>query len=264
MNKVTVLVNSCDSYEEIWTPFFILFKKYWPSCEYPIVLNTESKEFDFSDLNIKTFQLYQATNKKIPWGERLIKTLEKIDSQYIIFLLDDFFFTDYVDVNRLNQCIEWMDENSDIATFGFTRTHQPNIQDNKFPNFEKRPQEGEYRLNTQAAIWRKEKLISYIKPHESAWDWELLGSIRSSRYKERFYSAIEGKPYIFVYDSLNLGLRRGKWLKDNIDFFEKENIAVDFSRRGFWDDSMFDRKMSIKEKVIYKINYRIKKFKSLR
>lgn len=261
MDKVTILVNSCDDYEEIWNPFFMLYKKYWPTCNYPIVLNTESKKYHYGDLNIRTMSLYKP-GQKVPWGKRLIETLKNVESEYILFLLDDFFFTDYVDVKRLEECIKWMDENPNIATFGFTRTRQPNIKDGKFPGFEKRPQEGEYRLNTQAAIWRREKLISYIRPHESAWDWEILGSKRSSRYQEDFYSAIEGDLLIFPYNSVDYGLRRGKWLKGTVSVFDREGIKVDYSKRGFWDNSMFFQKMSFFKKVKYVIGYKIKIIKS--
>ena len=54
-NEITVLVNSCDEYSEIWDVFFTLFKKYWPQCEYPIVLNTESKSYSFDGLDITTY-----------------------------------------------------------------------------------------------------------------------------------------------------------------------------------------------------------------
>ena len=51
MDKIALLVNSCDKYEDLWAPFFTLLKKYW-NPEYPIVLNTESKDFNFEGLNI--------------------------------------------------------------------------------------------------------------------------------------------------------------------------------------------------------------------
>ena len=194
------------------------------------------------------------------WGERLIKTLNKIDSEYIIFLLDDFFFTGFVDVKRLDECIEWIKKDSNISTFGFYRTRQPNIKDGKYYGFEKRPTKASYKLNTQAAIWRKDKLLSYIRPHESAWDWEILGSIRAERYSEDFYSAIEGIPYIFKYDSLNLGLRRGKWLIDTVEFLKEEGIVVNYDKKGFYTQKNEKEKITLSEAI----KYHIKKYKSLR
>ncbi len=42
-SEVTVLINSCDAYSDLWEPFFKLFSIYWPDCPYEIVLNTEYK-----------------------------------------------------------------------------------------------------------------------------------------------------------------------------------------------------------------------------
>lgn len=232
----TVLVNSCDSYEDTWEPFFKIFKIQWPDCPYPIVLNTESKKYVDEGLNVKCPNNFGETDK-IPWGKRLIGVLKSIESEYVIFLLDDFFFTGRVDQDRINECIRWMDEDKSISVFSFRRTHQPNIQDGKYPHFERRPQTADYRLNCQAAIWRREKLISYIKPHENPWEWEIYGSIRSSRYKEKFYSAIEDEPYIFQYDIMKYGIIRGKWSKTTVDYLESYGIKVDYTKRGFADEN---------------------------
>lgn len=234
----TVVVSSCDTYEDTWYPFFKIMDSQWNDRPYPVVLNTESKAFTYGDMNIKTFQFYKP-GEKVPWGKRLIKTLKAIDSKYILFMLDDFFLLKPVQQARIEECIKWLEEDESIAVFSFWRTHQPNIKDGKYPHFERRPQDGEYRLNCQAAIWRREKLISYIRPHEDPWQWEILGSKRSSRYKEKFYSAIENEPYIMEYDWFaGGGVHRGKWTRGCVDLFKKYDIKCDFSLRGFSDEKV--------------------------
>lgn len=255
-NNCTVIVSSCDSYEDTWVPFFKILKAEWPDRPYPIVLNTESKAFDYEDLNIKTFQFYKP-GQKVSWGKRLIRTLKSIDTEYILFLLDDFFMLGKVDQTRIEQCLDWMDNDTNIAVFSFYRTHQPNIQDNKYPHFEKRPQNGEYRLNCQAAVWRREKLISYIRPHEDAWQWEVMGSKRSSRYKEDFYSAIEGEPYVFPYNCEDSGLFHGKWRKGTMSLLNKHHIEIDYSKRGLEGDMP-------KQAEILKVGIIKRKFNSLK
>ncbi len=232
--KCTILISSCDSYEDAWHPFFFFFNKEWP--DYPktwdVVLNTESKSFSFDGMDIKTFNFYKP-KRKVKWGRRLIKTLRHLSSEYVLFLLDDFFFTGKVDQKRIEQCIEWMEQDPQISVFSFWRTRGENIRDGKYPNFELRPQEGDYRMNCQAAIWRREKLIEYIRPHEDPWQWEYLGSKRSSRYHEKFYSAIEDEPYIMTYDWFSGGaIHRGKWTKGAALLFKENGIHVDLSKRG--------------------------------
>ena len=272
MNRdCTVVVSSCDAYEDTWYPFFKILENQWPDCPYPIVLNTESKHFSYKDMDIKTFNFYKP-GKKVPWGKRLIKTLKNIDSEYILFMLDDFYLLNAVDQKRIDECIKWMEEDKNIAVFSFWRTRQPNIKDGKYPHFERRPQNGSYRLNCQAAVWRREKLISYIRPHENPWQWEILGSKRSERYPEKVYSAIEGEPYIMEYSILEYGLIRGKWTPGIVDLFKKYDIECDFSKRGFVEKEpapiTFKKKRPFAlRKIASKCKYyikRINEWKSLR
>ncbi|MBR2668842.1 MAG: hypothetical protein IKE36_03490, partial [Solobacterium sp.] len=78
MDKVVLLVNSCDAYEDCWIPFFTLLKKYW-NPHMPIYLNTETKSWSFEGLDIRTLQLYRKEDKP-EWSERLIRTLQNIDA----------------------------------------------------------------------------------------------------------------------------------------------------------------------------------------
>jgi len=50
MEKCTILVNSCDKYEDAWYPLFKIMKAEWKDRKWPIVLNTESKTFDYEDM----------------------------------------------------------------------------------------------------------------------------------------------------------------------------------------------------------------------
>lgn len=263
-NRCTIVVSSCDKYEDTWYPFFRIMKAQWPDRPYPIVLNTESKTFDYEDMNIKTFRFYGA-EKKVPWGKRLIKTLKAIDTEYVIFLLDDFFFLEPVDQERIEQCIKWMDNDHEIAAFTFNNVYKPNISDGIYPHFERRPQDGIYRLNCQGAVWRREKLISFIRPHESPWEWEVLGSLRSTRYKEKFYSAIDGEPKVMTYIKGG-GLWGGKWVNEVIPLFEKYDIKIDLSVRGFFtnnsDNPVSHR--SLINRVANRAKRELVKWKSLR
>ena len=39
--RATIVVFSCDSYEDVWNPFFTLMNKYWKNCKYDIILNSK-------------------------------------------------------------------------------------------------------------------------------------------------------------------------------------------------------------------------------
>ena len=66
---VTILVNSCDLYEDVWEPFFRLLKIQWPECEqYRIVLNTETKEYNCEFLKVETI----CGGRNSTWSERIL------------------------------------------------------------------------------------------------------------------------------------------------------------------------------------------------
>lgn len=230
MDKIALLVNSCDKYEDLWAPFFTLLKKYW-NPEYPIVLNTESKDFNFEGLNIKTLKLFE--NKNVEWSERLRITLENIDSEYVITLLDDFFLEKSVDNNKINQCVKWMDENQNIAAFYFVYIKDTE-QDNQYPGFLKIKDTGEYRQNRQAAIWRKDILLKNLRDHESAWLFETLGSKRNAKwYKNQLFYCATEENSIIEYDAKEGGaVHRGKWNKHVVETCKQNGIEIDTSARG--------------------------------
>lgn len=255
----TVLISSCDAYEELWYPFFTILSKEWSALsEYPIVLNTESKKFAYEGLNIKCLQLY-SSRKKVRWGERLIRTLSCIDSKYIIFLLEDFFLTAKVEQNTIEQCIQYMEQDQNIAVFNFVPVlDKENRISDKYAGFEQRSQRGKWRLNTQAAIWRRDKLMSYIRPHESAWDWEIYGSERSSRYNEDFYVSMPKAPRVFQYeDTWGGAIHRGKWTPYAVDLCRKYGLDIDFDIRGYENEvPPYEKKIQIVEKSFLKRIFR--------
>lgn len=245
-----VLVSSCDSYSDLWEPFFKILSAEWEEVNnYKIVLNTESKEFAYENLKIICYRMFEG--KRTAWGKRLIETLKRMDCKYVIFLLDDFFITEKVDQKQIDKCIEYLEEDDNIAYFSFVPVDDVNdIPSDKYPGFELRSPHGNWRLNTQAAVWRRDKLIEYVRPHESAWDWEIFGSERSQRYTEEFYVQQKECKRVFQYDNKWGGaIHRGKWTPSGVELCRKYNININFEERGYeiepppYDKPLFPTKL---------------------
>jgi len=233
----TFLLSSYDNGEDCWNAFFTALLDNWKNFDMKVVLNTESKSYEFPGINITTFSLFKP-GVNIPWGFRLIETLKRIKTKYILFFLEDFWLDSEVDVDFFEKTIRWMEENPDIATFSYYPAGNNNIKDNVFERFELRPAKCEFKLNAQAAVWRREKLISFIRPHENPWEFEVWGSKRAARYKDRFYTLIRGAEPVFSYGDPMEGciIHRGKWNKDAVMKFERKySLGIDYSIRGFED-----------------------------
>lgn len=249
-NNCTILINSCDAYEDVWEPFFSAFKNQWGNCPYKTVLNTESKRFKFEDLDVITLNLFNTSEKDL-WGRRLRRTLQHINTKYVIALFDDFILEDNVQQDKIEKCISWMEENEKVAVFYLSNVEGENIVDDTYEGFELMPQRKNYKLNSAPAVWRREKLLLFTGDKDTPWAWEFFGSARTYKDKDLFYCAQKGKEDIYKYNySLGGAIHRGKWVKTVIEpVVNQYNLKMDLSIRGFEDETLGIYRHSIKWKM---------------
>lgn len=234
----SILVTSCDKYEDAWIPFFTLFDIMWPTCTYPIYLNTESQNFVFEKMNIQSLhpkKLINTKNQPISWSCRLTQVINQIDSKYILFFLEDFFLMSPVREDMVEKCLKWMEKDSTIGVIDFfPERHEKALINEEFSLIDSRY---DYCINTMAALWRKDFLLQILRD-ENPWDFEFFGTERWRRTNYKIFTHRAEFPPIFDYKidpALGYGIFQGKWLKKNVELFEKYNIDVDFSKRGFTD-----------------------------
>lgn len=232
-SNCSVIVNTCDKYEDAWFPFFELIKKYWNGCPYPIYLNTESKTYIHEGLNVNVINENRSSSTKGFWGARLKACLKQIESKYVILLLEDFFLQDNVAQTDLNSCIQMMENNKNIKAIyfkqiaGYTTIYPENHQ--YFIMCEKK----RYLLNLQAGLWRREDLYSLIDDKDSPWSFEEDGSFRVSE-KDIFLCSTRGThtdmancvfPYL-TDRRVGYGIWAGKWLWNNNKLFKRNGIKM--------------------------------------
>ncbi|MDE8332116.1 hypothetical protein PT251_00490 [Erysipelothrix rhusiopathiae] len=258
-SRMTLLVCSCDSYEDLWFPFFKLLKKNWPELNTRIVLNTETKKFNYTGLNIETLNT-NMNYKRNTYGERMIKHLERIDTEYIFLMLDDFFLRDSVDETLIDEYIDILDNDSTLATINFDPNNRGGAETSDF-RLKELPRVAPYKLNMQAGIWRKEALIKYWSDLDSPWQWEIFGNYQTFDGKDRFYH-IKDKQF----SPINYGLRkggwavyRGKWVKDDVEtLFSENDIEIDYDIRGVFDNdstALFSDKNTLLKYLLRRLKF---------
>ena len=227
--EISVLISSCDRYEDVWVPYFFFFKKNW-DCPYRIYLNTETKkctEEGVITLNHKA---------DASWSKRLKSALKKIDSEYIIFLLEDFFFLDRVNQEAIDTALETMKKDRTVSVIDFDPRRKIGSSQPDRHGYIKKDLSSKYYLNCQAALWRRKDLIKYISPYENPWQFELYGSDRAKLYNKIFLMSCQESQLPFKYDvdrESGYGLYGGKWLRSNVGLFRENGLSVDFERLGF-------------------------------
>jgi len=223
--NTSLLVMSCDSYSDLWQPFYKLFKKHWKNCPYKLYICYETKKCS----QAKTI------NKTGEWTKRLREALEEIDTEYVILLLDDYFIRKPVNQSLIDFCINNFDD--ETATFDFQ-----NVLADKLDWFNTRSRKGQfvarrnnrmYLTNTQPSIWNRKKLIDLCQEDMSIWAWET--QILNSPYKHYINVGDEIIDIGYYKDRKPWGVVQNKWTKEVLDMFDREDIKADLNRRGYYD-----------------------------
>ena len=238
--KVTILVNSCDKYEDAWEPFFRLLKIHWPECEnYRIILNSENKIFNCDYLNIETI----CGGSEKTWSKRLKDVLKQIETPYVVSFLEDFFLENKVDHSTFIKAINKISMDDHIGYIGLK--YNPN---RKMKNGSDVPS-NEFisrddlvlmcRISFMTVVWDRKWLIRLIREHESPWEFELYGSYRSKRFLRKKVLDINNNrgicSCVFDYSvdvTAGRGIYQGRWLPRNKELFEKYGIEVNFDNLG--------------------------------
>lgn len=238
-NLCSIIYNTCDKYECLWEGFFTLLNRYWQNCDLSIVLNTEEKNCSFFCFNIIR---PKGINTGVSWSQRIINSLNSINTPYVIMVLDDFYLKRTVDVKEISHCIDLMEQDKNIKCINFAPQPGPNKNYKKDTKYEKRGRFAPYRINAQIALWRVDYLKSILRSYETAWQFEISGSFRSSLRSGTFLSIKQGDELPFVYDYGFL-IVRGKINKKVAEYFEKnEGIEIDHFFEEYDEKVYYDNK----------------------
>ncbi|HEX4373428.1 MAG TPA: hypothetical protein VHZ50_09025 [Puia sp.] len=239
MNPYCIFINTTDSFEDCWLPFFKTFSAYWPDFNGTIFLNTEKKDFGFENLNIVSVKNANNNSCTATWSACLLNGLQKVGSEILLYMQEDYFLRAPVD-NKLihDHALLMLDE--DIDCIHLTDQHSAGpFKPSPYPGLWMLSKNADHRISCQAALWKKDILIKYIRAHENPWQFELYGTLRARCMDHKFYTVNLNRhklhckeiiPYIFT------GVIQGKWYEEVIELFAQHHIEIDFSGRGFITD----------------------------
>lgn len=257
---LSILVCSSDNYSDLWEPFFKLLDKYWNEIPCKIILNTESKNFQFKKLIINSYNYNKISKRKSLYGERMIYNLNIISTKYTLLLLDDFFIRRDVDTERISEIIKWMEEDQKIACFSFDESKYIS-EKSKYNGFGLLKRFSPYKLNMQAGIWRTQTLIKYWKKYDNPWIWEIFGNYQTFDEDDKFYAIKShlSSPIYYGYNPDGMGVFRGKWvIEDVASLFAENNINVDYNKRGIYHPEIAKTFFDNKVKTLYFLLKRVK------
>ena len=243
-NDVTILVSSCDKYEDAWEPFFRLLKIQWNDCPYDIVLSTETKQYKCDFWNVRTIN--SPSQKVLSWSSRLKYTLEQIDTEYVLFFLEDFFLLEKVRDDIFYKALELIksDERIGLISFNKRRFNSHFPETTYYENcFKELRSNVNGRTNVLVGLWRKEYYLKLICGEENPWEYEKNSNIRSkfAGYKilTQDYNC---SPATFRYcmnPADGYGITQGKWLSKNRELFESHGVLnVNYENLGVIEEKI--------------------------
>lgn len=229
----TLLVNSCDGFEDCWTPFFTLLARYWPQPLPPILLNTERRSFSYSGIEVQSSRVQVGHDKRLTWSECLHAALSTVETPLVLYMQEDYFIESPVDLSTISACARQMLDDPTIKHIGLTHfgAGSPILPDER-PALSRIGPRASYRLSTQAGLWRTDALQSYLLPWESGWMFELFGTMRAWKRSDLFLT-LDRAMTVPAIAYQHTGIVKGQWSKFVPALFEREKIRVDFGNRGF-------------------------------
>lgn len=239
-DEYSVFVNSTDSFEDTWDPFFHLLADLWPQ-DGVVVLNTETKGYSHPDIQVLCTQVASDGESAIPWGECVLRALDQIPTEVFIYLQDDYFLHAPVDAAAVDEAVRiLLKEDLDclrLMECGGSGPWQPT----SYPWLWSLDRKAKYRISLQAALWTKKGMRKYLLAHETPWQMEIWGSRRASRTDGRIWCVSrdvfgDDDPQIIPY--IPTGVVKGRWNRDAVeDLFYQHSLSVPFEKRGWWDPS---------------------------
>jgi hypothetical protein len=207
--NLTTVVGTCDSYLDLIPGFSILYERYFePNVETLIVSETET-------LDIPKYKFITPGKKQ--WGERIIKAISETKTEYVFFVLDDYYLSQLLTNEYIEYLLKFMDNRKvnkimlspvpDFAKYEYLES--VNTMHKMSPN-------SPWLTSVQPAIWRKSELLKLLKPEYTPWNFEVEGSKLAKNNVENYFVAKLDNPIYF-----NM-VRKGKQPSPGWEEFLKE------------------------------------------
>ena len=111
------------------------------------------------------------------WSGRLRETLDSIQTPYVMLLLDDLWPSRTISTAAIEKILDVMarDAIGDVHLRNEGADQRDYDQD---PAYRIYAGDAPYRISASASIWDTAFLRSVLRPEESAWEFERIGSSR--------------------------------------------------------------------------------------
>ncbi len=216
-----IVVMSCDKNKDLFEPFYLCMEKYWKEHP-PIIYSTESVVNPYYETICLNYDIDK-------WTLRVLDTISKLECDYVLLMVDDIFLRENVDNDRFNKLFDYFFDN--VASINLEKSFDSQdivlTKDILVRSFG-----GKWKTSVMCNLYDRAKLINILS-FETTNPWTFEKNNNHLNYT--FLITKGGDILNWGYGNRQwFGIRKGKWCLEIKDFFDKENIKVDYSIRGFY------------------------------
>jgi hypothetical protein len=168
---VALVIASCDRSADLWPGLMKSFVRFWPDRTFPTYLITNCLKPN--QPMVTTIQVGNDSS----WSDTLLSGLEQVPAEFVLLWIDDHYLTRAVDSRRVEETIRIFVETPGA---NYLRLQTLPKADRRFNEHFGVVLPGRvYRTSVIASLWRKSVLEGLLRSGESAWQFEISGSVRS-------------------------------------------------------------------------------------
>lgn len=214
-----VVISSCDAYSDLWPYFFHFFFKHWPTVPHPVYLI--ANELAYDDARVRTIRV----GPDAQWGSNTRLALEQVPEETVLFLLDDFFFSETFPESIFHNTVRQFQQAGGKCLE--LRMHEINGPEVPGTWFRQATPENLY-TGLNSNLWSKQQLLSISQPGQNIWQCESLMRQQLRQGEGHFFFLDRAAPkQIFFVE----GVRGRFWKPEAVGFLKSQGITPDLRRR---------------------------------
>ena len=167
--KLTLVINSCDKFSDLWQTHFDLLNENWSDRKIETLLVTDC----YTSAKFDGIRIVSAGEGK-EYPQRMATVLPSIRTEYVLITLDDYFPIHKIKNSHIERLIRIMDEEGldYIRLFSDPNSRKPF---KKYGKMYEIPLDVNYAVNLYQSIWRKsfvEKTLRDVQ-EKTIWNYEV-------------------------------------------------------------------------------------------
>jgi hypothetical protein len=231
--SVAVVVSSCDAFFDCWRPFTFFFRKFWEDCPFPVYLIV-------NQLRIQSKMIRPITvGEDRGWAANMQTALQEVTEPRVLYLQEDYLLNAPVRREQLAADIAYaLEHRADAFCFRARSVLETGFQPIN-ERFGVVPPDSDGRTRCQVTLWKRDALLSVLRPGENAWEMESCGSERTRAMLALSYHTRENAAIPYLMSAI----RRGLWTPEALRMCAQTKVAIAPHFRGTYSENSLLRKI---------------------